>query len=358
MVIVLADPTFLAQTVVYSTDLVMLFFMLLALNSVLHNRRWLLTLAVTGLLFSHMRGVTAAAVIGIFDLYRHSQWKSPATMIKRLPPYLPGLALFTGWTIFHYLEKGWIGYHPSSPWAECYEIVDASGFLKNCVIVIWRLMDFGHVFVWFTLAILLIQFLKKKEIHREPLYSLLLLILVSMLFTFPTMLIYKIMNGHRYLIPVYYFLSVLAVFLLFGTPGRERFKKILFVLTLTGLLSGNFWIYPDNVAKGWDATLAHLPYHHLRQKMMHYIDKNHIPVAETGSHIPNTVKIDYIQLNGDQRAFSQADLLVHHYVFYSNVYNMFTDDEITRLKNDWIVEQEYRCLQVRVTLYRNPDWRK
>ena len=34
MVILLADPTFLAQTVVYSTDLVMLFFMLLAVNSV------------------------------------------------------------------------------------------------------------------------------------------------------------------------------------------------------------------------------------------------------------------------------------------------------------------------------------
>src|SRR5512133_1184995 len=52
LVILLADPTFLAQTVVYSTDLVMLFFMLLALNSVLLNRKWILAIAVTGLLFT------------------------------------------------------------------------------------------------------------------------------------------------------------------------------------------------------------------------------------------------------------------------------------------------------------------
>ena len=172
------------------------------------------------------------------------------------------------------------------------------------------------------------------------------------------MLMYKIMNGHRYLIPVYYILSVLAAFLLLGTPGREKLKKILFVVAVTGLLSGSFWIYPDNIAKGWDATLAHLPYHHLRHKMMHYIDQNHIAVEETGSHIPNTTIIDYIELNGDQRAFPKADLSIHPYVFYSNVYNMFTNDEIARLKHDWVVEQEYRCLQVRVTLYRNPDWRK
>lgn len=91
MFLVLADTTFLAQTVVYSTDLVMMFFMLLAINSVYHNRRWLLALAVTGLLLSHMRGVMVVVIVGIFDLYRHSPWKNPVALAKRLPPYFPVL---------------------------------------------------------------------------------------------------------------------------------------------------------------------------------------------------------------------------------------------------------------------------
>jgi hypothetical protein len=166
------------------------------------------------------------------------------------------------------------------------------------------------------------------------------------------MLIYKILNGHRYLITVYYFLSLLAVYLLFATPGRERQRKWLAILIMAGLLSGNFWVYPDKIAKGWDASLAHLPYHHLRHEMISYIDKHLIPVNETGSRTPNTSVMDNIDLNGDQRAFPWADLSKDNYVFYSNICNAFTDEEVDELKTRWLVEKEYRYLQVRVTLYK------
>jgi hypothetical protein len=356
MILILADPVILTQTVVFSTDLVMLFFMLLAINSLLHNRKVWLAVAVTGLLFSHMRGMMVALTLGVFDLYRNAQWKNPVSALKRLPPYLPGLFLFAFWMLFHDLTKGWIGYHQASPWAGCYVPVDGAGFLKNCAIAIWRLADFGHLFVWFTVIILLIPPRGKIKHAEEPLKSMLVLLLTSLLITLPPMLLYKMLNGHRYLIPVYYLLSLLMVYLLFGVPGRTRLKKILAVVTLAGLLSGNFWIYPDKIAKGWDATLAHLPYHRLRHKMMLYIDQNHIAVSGTGSRTPNTAIIDCIELNGDQRAFHEADLSKDHYVFYSNIFNMFTNEEIDRLKQHWKVEKEYRCLQVRVTLYRNPGW--
>ena len=124
------------------------------------------------------------------------------------------------------------------------------------------------------------------------------------------------------------------------------------ILIIAGLLSGNFWVYPDKIAKGWDASLAHLPFHHLRHEMMKYIDQHHIPVSETGSRTPNTAIIDHIELNGDQRAFPWADLSKDKYVFYSNICNVFTDEEIDELKNQWLVEKEFRCLQVRVTLYK------
>jgi hypothetical protein len=356
MLILLADPTFLAQTVVYSTDLVMLFFMLLALNSVLLNRQWILALAVTGLLFSHMRGVIAGATLGLFDLYRNAQWKRKITFLKIFIPYVPALALFAGWMVFHYRAKGWITYHPGSPWAGCYELVDGAGFVKNCAIVIWRMLDFGHVFVWIIVFPLALPLVRKSRRARAPLNGqfrdLLFLLVTTVILTLPAMLIYKILSGHRYLILFYYFLSLLAAWLLFSTPGPVNQRKWLAVIIIAGLLSGNFWVYPDKIAKGWDSSLAHLPYHHLRHEMRLYIDQHHIPVSETGSRTPNTTKFDAIELNGDQRAFPWADLSKDKYVFYSNIFNVFTDEEIDELKTRWLVEKEYRCLQVRVTLYK------
>jgi hypothetical protein len=357
MVLMLASPVFLSQTVVYSTDLAMLFFMLLALNSLLLNRKWWLAVAVPGLFFCHMRGIMVAMTLGVFDLYRHARWNKPVSAIQRLPPYLPGLALFAAWAFFHFHTKGWIFYHAASPWAGCYVPVNGAGFLKNCIIVLWRLMDFGHVMVWITVGILLLPRFRQKGNVKESLGSILFLLGFSLLVTLPPMLYYKMLNGHRYLIPVYYFLSLLASFLLFASPERAKLKKVLAVVSVAALLSGNFWVYPDKIAKGWDSSLAHLPYHTLRHKMIQYIDQNRIPVSETGSRTPNTSIFGYIELNGDPRAFPEADLARDHYVFYSNVINIFTDEEIDRLKHVWIVVKEYRCLQVRVTLYRNPEWR-
>lgn len=352
MVILLADPTFLAQTVVYSTDLVMLFFMLLALNSVLLNRKRMLAIAITGLLFSHMRGVMTVAVLGLFDLYRNGQWKNKITFVKVFIPYLPGLILFAGWFLYHSQTKGWNGYHPGSPWAGCYVVVDGAGFLRNCVIVLWRLLDFGHVFVWTVVLVLIIPLFKKNAPRDERLRDLILLLILSLALTLPVMLTYKMLNGHRYLIPVYYLLSLLAIYLLFSAPSGMKQRKWMAIMIIAGLLSGNFWVYPDKIAKGWDASLAHLPYHHLRHEMIKYIGQHHIPVSETGSRTPNTSIIDNIDLNGDPRAFPWADLAKDKYVFYSNICNVFTDKEIDELKNKWLVEKEFRCLQVRVTLYK------
>ena len=50
------------------------------------------------------------------------------------------------------------------------------------------------------------------------------------------------------------------------------------LLLLAGLISGNLWIYPRNIAQGWDATLAHVPYYNLRIEAINYLDKNNIEI--------------------------------------------------------------------------------
>jgi hypothetical protein len=351
LIIILANPVFLAQTVVYSTDLVMLFFMLMAIHAVLYKKKAWLAVAVTGLLFSHMRGLTVGAAIGIFDLYVNASWKKLRRQLRTLLPYVPGLTLFIAWLIFHQETSGWTGYHADSPWAGCFEIVSVKGFLRNCAVVSWRLLDFGNIALFLVSGLLITKALKRPTENRARLYPLLLLLGICLAFTLPVMLVYKNLNGHRYLIPVYYAVSLLTVYLLFSGSFPATRRKWITLAIVAVLVSGNFWVYPDTIAKGWDSSLAHLPYHSLRQKMIRFMDQHSIPVSETGSRIPNTALFDHISLNGDLRAFHPADLNRDKYVFYSNICNDFSDDEITALKTRWKIVKEYRCLQVRVTLY-------
>jgi hypothetical protein len=86
--------------------------------------------------------------------------------------------------------------------------------------------------------------------------------------------------------------------------------------------------------------------------MIKYIEENEIPFSEIGSDIPNTAQLKYIFLNGDERYFPMKDLKNQNYIFYSNIFNNFTDEELDELKSKWILEKEYCCMQVKVILYK------
>jgi|WetSurSiteA1Bulk_404760.scaffolds.fasta_scaffold00175_11 hypothetical protein len=351
MILVFADTVILSQTVVFSTDLVMLFFMVLGINAILGEKRILLAWAVAGLLFSHMRGLMVVAALGIFNLYSARDRESHFGLFRTALPYIPALGLFIAWMAYHFYRTGWLLYHPASPWSGCFEQVNGKGFARNVIILVWRMVDFGRVFVW-IIPVLAFFRLNRKNLLTDPTIKLLLLLLTAtLIFSLPSMLIYRILNGHRYLITFFYLLSLLAAYLLFINPGF-RSKRILFILALAGLVSGNFWIYPGKIANSWDANLAHLPYHHLRKEMIRYLEEKNIPFDQVGSEVPNIVPIRYIEVNDDDRSFHRADLKTDRYVFYSNVFNMFTDEEIDELNNSWVVAKEYRCMLVYVKLYR------
>lgn len=352
MTVIFADTVLLSQTVVFSTDLVMVFFMVLAVNSIIRQKRNLLAWAVAGILFSHIRGIMVVAALFIFDFNMTAGRKSFPVLIRMAIPYMPAVALFCSWMLYHYYHTGWVLYHPASPWAGCYELVSGTGIARNAAILLWRMVDFGRLFIWIIPVLAFSRFNPKILLADRKIKLLLLLLSAVLLFSAPPMLIYKILNGHRYLIPFYYLLSLLATYLLFVNPGFKRSRKILLAVAVAGLISGNFWVYPGKIANGWDATLAHLPYHHLRQKMIRYIDEHEIPFEKVGSETPNLAAIRYIELRNDDRSFPRADLQRHPYIFHSNVFNMFTDEEIDELNHKWVVEKEYRCLQVYVRLYR------
>ena len=356
MILVLVDTTLLTQSIVFSTDLVMIFFLLLSINAILYNKRILLSVAVFGLLFSHMRGAMSIVVVGLFDLYKHRFWEKPLHKFSISYAYLPGIFLFAAYSVFHYTTKGWIGFHENSPWIGCFEIVDAKGFLRNIFIVAWRLVDFGRLFIVLVLCYLTLQFFKHHHRIDNVLADLLILLGLFILTFVPSALVYKVLNGHRYFLPITMIITIIAGYMLYKVVPVKNIRKNLYFIMLIGLLSGNFWTYPDTIAKGWDATLAHIPYYGLRNKMLDYIDDRNISFSDIGTEAPNNYQMKYYDLSDDERFITIKDFKRNKYIFYSNIYNLFTDEEITLLKTKWVIEKEFRCLLVRVTLYKNPKY--
>jgi hypothetical protein len=361
LILVIIDTTLLSQVVVVSSDLVLTFFFFLSINSILNKKRKILYVSLIGLSLVHFRGVISCFIVFVFDyfIFRKEYNKSWLKgFFNIIPQYLPSIIIYLSYLAYHYITTGWILKHDESPWAGCFELVNFNGFIKNILIVIWRLVDFGRLFIWIIGIYFLIQFINKKIKYDNNINLLIVLISVALVVSLPSMLMFNILAGHRYFIIFYILLTITVAYLIFEKTENKRLVRLFYIIIVIGLLSGNFWIYPDKIAKGWDATIAHIPYYHLRKKMINYIEEKGISYDDIGSEVPNTSGNKYIDLSDDERRFPLKNFKIHHYIFYSNIYNMFTDEEIDELKNNWILEKEYKCLQVNVRLYKNPKYIK
>jgi hypothetical protein len=98
-------------------------------------------------------------------------------------------------------------------------------------------------------------------------------------------------------------------------------KSGLLVLWVVVLITGNFWIYPDKIAQGWDATLAHLPYYELQKQAIDYLDNNNIELDKVETFFPSHGTIDAFQLNNDNRIIDGYEGR-REYVIYSNINNI------------------------------------
>jgi hypothetical protein len=108
------------------------------------------------------------------------------------------------------------------------------------------------------------------------------------------------------------------------------------------------------VAVGWDATLAHVPYHRLKENMLQFMRKAGIKAAQTGSDFPNDAAIGYADLSGRTNVFPPKDLNSQPYILYSNVFNGFSDEEINTLRTTWKVLKTECSGRVEMTLYARP----
>ncbi|MEM6698771.1 MAG: glycosyltransferase family 39 protein, partial [Bacteroidota bacterium] len=203
VILMLVDPTFAAQNILISPDAILMSCFLLGLLAILKNKNWLLVLAALGLAMVSMRGMMVVVVLYILQIYQNSVQKqigfSIPLLFKSSLVFIPSGLLTLAFLSYHYAETAWIGYHEDSPWVSSFERVDFKGFIKNIGLYIWRLFDFGRIFVMLPLAILLFLKLRSTKLKNlnSKLFFLLLLLTTSILLLSPSLLIHKYLTAHR-----------------------------------------------------------------------------------------------------------------------------------------------------------------
>ncbi len=352
LLLVMLDPTLLSQLTLVSPDVSLVFFFLLGLNCIITDRRYLLSIAIAFLFLTSMRGMMVSVCLLFIDITRNIDFSGSfrkvfIQLLRRVVIYLPALFVFLSYNIYHYHVKGWIGFHDDSPWAPLFRKVGLKGIIYNIGILAWRIIDFGRLGIWLVFIILLIK-LKGKIFKREG-TGFFILLFLSLAILLPANMVWAInLMGHRYLLPVYLSFSLLCAYILFSEQIGNKLRKLLVLVWLVFITTGNLWVYPDKIAQGWDSTLAHLPYYKLRDRAIEYLENKDIDFSETQSFFPNNSLIDYFDLNNDYRQFRDFNN-TGEYVIYSNVYNI-SDEEYDQVKNEYELIKRFRLATVYIEI--------
>ena len=350
LLLILADPTLLASFVLVNPETIIIFFFLLAVNGILyHQKKW----KFLGLLFLSIitfRSMMLFAGIFLFQMLQsliiHRKSFRQTLHLKILSTYLlaslPGV-IFVIWRL---TTKGWLQTHANSPWSSYWQLPSFTEFLKNIAVLIHRYIDFGRVFLLLFLVISLYYY--RKRITHHPQYpQLLLLSFSSVFFVIIAVLFSTNAFSHRYFIVSYISFTLLTFLIIYQFI---QYKKTVYTLLFLGLLTGNLWVYPEKIAQGWDATLAHVPYHSLRVDAINFLDQKKISIQEVGTFFPNYNPIDEIELNGDQRSFSAFNK-ENNVVLYANVYNL-DDETYENLHKNYKEIQQFKKWNIYVSIFK------
>ncbi len=348
-ILIIVEPNLATSFVIVNPEIIILFFFFLVVNSILFKKDYLKFIGLIFLSIISYRSMMLVAGIFLFDilnkLYIQREKIKSILNFKFLLIYFFGSLSGILFVVWRLATKGWLQTHPNSPWASLWKFVDIKGFLKNYFFLIQRYLDFGKIFIFLFLIVSLILFGKKitKSIKNK---QLLLLSISSVFFVIVVSLISTNTIGHRYFIVSYILFITLSFRLIMSFYKR---KKIIYTFLFLGLITGNLWIYPKEISQGWDATLAHIPYHSLRLKAINYLNKQDINIEEVASFFPNLTKLDFVDFKGDTRSFQQFNKK-NKYVFYATVFNL-SDDELKSLENDYTILKEFNNFNIAINIY-------
>jgi hypothetical protein len=281
-----------------------------------------------------------------------------AMLGKRLTAYVPAFLVFLCWSSWHRSTTGGVGFQAWSWSFMLSTIINDPDILKKYAVYGWRLLDFGMIFVWTSLAIGAVLLMRVMTRRQRSIYQYTRIVLVALVVAvmaiawIPILAVMPLNSiGHRYFLPLTMTATLLAGVVLCAAQHSCRRSyaycmRLLYGLSVFGLLTGHWWVwlYPATTAKGWDSTLAYLPYNSLRRTVMQSIQQRGIHLSSVASrNHALAAQSDIDLLDTPTVPFVEQSLEEAQYVFYATVLNGFTNEELQRLQSWECIERASSC---------------
>ena len=271
--------------------------------------------------------------------------------------FVPAGILTLAWLWHHQRIQGWLFTPPPETYGGHREVLGLGGVLRNGALIGWRFLDFGRIFPWIFLLVALVVGRKRLWSHsafQNSFYFFLVPTLCLSLLFLP----FSNPIGHRYFWICYLGLGLVILNAVHILEKKWR-RSVVPALLGIGMLSGHFWIYPAQIAQGWDATLAHVHFFALHEDFMEtYPEDFQTTLREkVGADFPllSAPSIAYLRPMDRALLVSKAEIGFDNceWILETNVSNGYSDAELASLRDaqQWDLEWERERMGVYLRLY-------
>jgi hypothetical protein len=354
MFLLCVEPTFITQSIVMGYDIPKIYFFLGALNAILNNKNIFLSMFVFLLAASSMRGIFLGTGLFIIHLL-HNKWGWKFFIREEVKYYLPAIIGIAVWLLFHKIKTGWWIFSPAENFSAERATMNLTQIFKRIIFVFWNLFDFGRISIWITVVFSFV-YLKKKKVNILGIKDIFSFIFYPLIFLFIAVVPFSIPMGHKYFI-VLFLLSHIALIYLIQNFQRRLFY-VLFSVISAILITGNFWIYRQELSNGWDSSLKVLPYFEMQKEIIFFVKEEKINPSDIGTKSPLSHDLNLAYLTDTLFKFSKIDEANKpedfKYVLLSNISNQFTRNEKEALQKNWKLIKEFKRGQVYAKIFERP----
>jgi hypothetical protein len=351
-IFILFDPAMLTQIILMGYDVFMMYFVLLAIRTLLERKYLWYSISLLLLSAISVRSVLfifCLMIIQIMTLHYHHE----KVRLKYIIPYIPALIFILFWFAWHYRNTDWIFFTPASNTFR--DINNPEMILRHIGFIIWKLIDSGRIIIWFFCLIYGPIIIRSSKIKSEA--KIFAAILLIPLIVYGCVMAF-ISNpiGHKYFLQTFVFLSILTVYFI-QKIGSVRKQIIISALIVTCLLAGNFILYPQKYGNAWDTSLKVLPYFKAERDMKAFIQIQKISPSEVYCEFPmnKNNKFTYLQEDFCYNEFNANDIANYRYVIFSNSMNVTDITPYEEIQNKWKLVYKISSCQIFISLYKNPD---
>jgi len=346
------ETSILAQSTMVSYDIILLCFYLFGLRYIIDRKPGPVVLATIILSMISIRGVFAIAALLISELLFISKAdRKPSVLIK----YLPAFAMLGAWSLWHYAQTGWMLFTPSDQWSAQRGIAGFGTMIHNIAAIVRVHLEPGRALMYLFIAAGLLEYIWKRK--NPGLRNVLISVTVPLVIFSLAFVPFSNPIGHRY----YMIVFAMSILLLVSISEGWSMRRPVLWLTAATLISGHFWIWPDNISKGWDSNLGHIPYFGAKAEMDVYLEDQGIGLSEIAAHFPLDVSKQQSHLSGTtERPEEYEDSDTLHLVLQSNINNDYSENDLRMLNETCLLKHEVRNKWVYVRLYdcSKPEFRE